>query len=39
MDIGLNKKPTVASLDDLKLCMRARLVPPHYRKELLLQLQ
>ena len=35
MDIGLNKRPAV----DLKLCMRARFVPPHYRKELLLKLQ
>jgi len=39
MDIGLNKRSIVASWDDLKLCMRARFVPPHYRKELLLKLQ
>jgi len=39
MDIGLNNKPTVISWDDLKLCMCARFVPPHYRKELLLKLQ
>jgi len=39
MDIGLNKRPTVVSWDDLKECMRARFVPPHYRKELLLKLQ
>jgi len=39
MDIGLNKKPTVVSWEDLKLCMCARFVPPHYRKELLLKLQ
>ena len=39
MDIGLNKKPTVVSWDDLKLCMCARFVLPHFRKELLLKLQ
>jgi len=39
MDIGLNKRPTVVSWDDLKQCMRARFVPPHYKKELLLKLQ
>ena len=39
MDIELNKRPFVVSWDDLKLCMRARFVPPHYRKELLLKLQ
>jgi len=39
MDIGLNKRPAVVSLEDLKLCMRARFIPPHYRKELLLKLQ
>ena len=27
------------SWDDLKLCMHAWFVPPHYRKELLLKLQ
>ena len=32
MDIGLNKRPTVVSWDDLKECMCARFVPPHYRK-------
>jgi len=39
MDIGLNKRPIVISWEDLKLCMHARFVPPHYRKELLLKLQ
>ena len=39
MDIGLNKRPPVVSWDDLKKCMRARFVPPHYRKDLLLKLQ
>jgi len=39
MDIGLNKRPTLVPWKDLKLCMRARFVPPHYRKELLLKLQ
>jgi len=40
MDIGLNKRPFVVSWYDLKECMRARFVPPHYRrKELLLKLQ
>jgi len=39
MDIGLNKRPAVVSWEDLKLCMHARFVPPHYRKELLLKLQ
>jgi len=39
MDISLNKRLTVVSWEDLKLCMRARFVPPHYRKELLLKLQ
>jgi len=39
MDIGLNKRSVVVSWKDLKLCMRARFVPPHYRKELLLKLQ
>ena len=39
MDIGLNKRPTVVSWDDLKLCMHAWFVPPHYKKELLLKLQ
>ena len=38
MDIGLNKRPVVVSWEDLKLCMRARFVPPHYWKELLLKL-
>jgi len=38
MDIRLNKRPTVVSWSDLKLCMRTRFVPPH-RKELLLKLQ
>jgi len=35
MDIGLNKRSVVVSWEDLKLCMRARFVPPHYRKYLL----
>jgi len=39
MDIGLNKRSLVVSCYDLKECMRARFVPPHYRKELLLKLQ
>jgi len=39
MDIGLNRRPTVVSWEDLKECMHARFVPPHYRKELLLKLQ
>jgi len=39
MDIGLNKRPPVVSWDDLKACMRARFVPPHFRKDLLLKLQ
>ena len=39
MDIGLNKRSVVVSWEDLKLCMRTRFVPPHYRKELLLKLQ
>jgi len=39
MEIGLNKRPVVVSWEDLKLCMRARFIPPHYRKELLLKLQ
>jgi len=39
MDIGLNKRPVVVSWQDLKLCMRARFMPPHYRKELLLKHQ
>jgi len=39
MNIGLNKRLVVVSWEDLKLCMRARFVPPHYRKELLLKLQ
>jgi len=39
MDIGLNKRPIVVFWEDLKLCMCAPFVPPHYRKELLLKLQ
>ena len=39
MDIGLNKRLPVVSWDDLKACMRARFVPPHFRKYLLLKLQ
>jgi len=39
IDIGLNKMPPVVSWDDLKACMRARFVPPHFRKDLLLKLQ
>ena len=38
MDIGLNKRPTMVSWEDLKECI-ARFVPPHYRKELLLKCQ
>ena len=29
----------MVSWKDLKLCMHARFVPPHYRKELLLKFQ
>ena len=39
MDIGLNKRQFVVSWEDLKECMSARFVPPHYRKDLLLKLQ
>ena len=39
MDIVLNKRPLVVSWDNLKECMHARFVPPHYRKDLLLKLQ
>jgi len=39
MDIGLNKRPVMVSWCDLKEYMRARFVPPHYRRELLLKLQ
>jgi len=39
MDIGVNKRHVVVSWSDLKLCMHAQFVPPHYRKELLLKLQ
>jgi len=39
MEIGLNKRPVMVSWNDLKLCMRARFVPSHYKKELLLKLQ
>jgi len=39
MGIGLNKRPTVVSWEDLKECMHARFVSPHYRKKLLLKLQ
>jgi len=39
MDIGLNKRSNMVSWHNLKLCIRARFVPPHYRKELLLKLQ
>jgi len=39
MGIRLNKKPTVVSWYDLKACMRARFVPPPYRKEHLLKFQ
>jgi len=39
MDIGLNKRSVVVSWSDLKWRMRARFVPPHYRKELLSKLQ
>ena len=39
MDIGLNKRQFVVSWEDLKECMRARFVPPPYRKEHLLKFQ
>ena len=39
MDIRLTKRPSMVSWEDLKLWMRARFVPPHYRKLLLLKLQ
>jgi len=39
MDIGLNKRPVVVSWYDIKKCICAQFVPPHYRKELLLKLQ
>ena len=39
MDIGLNKRPPVVPWDDLRVCMRTRFVPPHFRKDLLLRLQ
>jgi len=39
MDIGLNKRAVVVSWNDLKLYVRARFIPPHYRKELLLKIQ
>jgi len=39
MDIGLNKRPPVVSWNDLKACVRARFVPPHFKKDLLLKLQ
>jgi len=39
MDIGLNKRPNVVSQNDLKQCMCARFIPPHYRKKLLSKLQ
>jgi len=39
MDIRLNKRSVVVCWYDLKKGMRARFVPPHYRKELLLKLQ
>ena len=39
MDISLNKRSVVVFWYDLKECMHAWFVPPHYRKELLLKLQ
>jgi len=39
MDNGLNKRQPVVSWENLKQCMRARFMPPHYRKDLLLKLQ
>ena len=39
MDIELNKRPPVVSWNDLKECMRAKFVPPHYRKDISLKLQ
>ena len=39
MDIDLHKRPPVVSWNDLKACLRARFVPPHFRKDLMLKLQ
>jgi len=39
MGIGLNKRLTVVSWNDLKACLRDRFVPPQFRKDLLLKLQ
>jgi len=39
MDIGLNKRPSVVSWNDLKECMRARFVPFPSRKEHFLKFQ
>jgi len=39
MDISLNKRSIVVSWYYLKACMRARFVPPPYRKEHLLKFQ
>jgi len=39
MDIGLKRRSILVSWLDLKLCMRSRFVPPHYRNKLLLKLQ
>ena len=39
MDIDLHKRPPVVSWNDLKACLRARFVPPHFRKDLMLNKQ
>ena len=39
MDIDLHKRPPVVSWNDLKACLHARFVPPHFRKDLMLKLQ
>ncbi|XP_068489409.1 uncharacterized protein [Phaseolus vulgaris] len=39
MDIDLHKRPPVVFWNDLKACLRARFVPPHFRKDLMLKLQ
>ena len=38
-DVCYNKRPPVASWNDLIECMRFRFVPPHFRKDLMLKLQ
>jgi len=39
MDIDLHKRSPVVSWNDLKACLRARFVLPHFRTDLLLKLQ